>query len=404
MADNLAKSGEIGLSRLVARIIAGEKELPSIDDLTELDSEQLQFLHNLLKTALRAGMSAGATENLRDFSRERLAPALRLKLQKAIADRARALVDARAALLRLSLLRAGDPDLFDETGNGPSKLKAERERVGDRSTAMVDLQVAFIVNNRDEFSDAEFNRIIRAMAQVEVAIGYDAAAAFFKTYGENSLEKDPDDSADAAHTQGNFFGSSSTTTVFPALLNRTSSAARIAAILMHELVHVGQPSEASSANISKHLGEGRPYGVDWAIAEALGDDERRAATEDFMRGGLLSNANEVADYCVTCVAASLLSGLRVGVKPADLPVHLQKDAEQADSLLIELVTSIPDKYSRALMSYLNDVGEAFPNAALRPGGWINRNKRIPGICRRKEAKSTLFNQIADGTFAKPPPG
>jgi hypothetical protein len=41
--------------------------------------------------------------------------------------------------------------------------------------------------------------------------------------------------------------------------------------------------------------------------------------------------------------------------------------------------------------------------------WLRRRqtgiaKRIPGICRGKEAKSTLFDQIADETFAKPPPG
>lgn len=404
MTDSLANSGEIGLTRLVGRIVAGDLKLPSIDELTELDGDQLQFLHNLLKGAMRAGLSVAAQENVRKFSRERLAPALRLKLGKAMADRARALIDARSDLMFLSLLRATELHTFINSAElFPQKLEAERKRVGQRSTAMVDLQVEFIVDHRDEFSDAELNRVIMAMALIEVAFGYDAAAAFFRTYGENSIEKSSKVSADAGKTEGDFFGSGSTTLISDKLLSGSFSAARIAAILMHELVHVGQPREGGSGNVSIHLGEGRPYGIDWAIADALNDDVRRDATEAFMQGGLLSNANEVADYCVTCVAASVLGGLRVGARPAGLPGNLQMDAERAQRLLTELVTSIPDRYSRELMSYLNDLGAAFPAAALNRGGWINRNARIPSICRVKKMGSTLFDQISDGTFALPPP-
>ncbi|WP_119419666.1 hypothetical protein [Desertibaculum subflavum] len=404
MTDSLANSGEIGLTRLVGRIVAGDQKLPSIDELTELDGDQLQFLHNLLKGAIRSGLSAASEGHVRKFSRERLAPALRLKLSKAIVDRARALIDARSDLMFLTRLRATELHTFINSAElFPEKLKAERKRVGPRSTAMIDLQVEFIAGHLDEFSDAELNRVTMAMALVEVAIGYDAAEAFFQTYGENSLEKDSGLAADEGETVTNFFGSAWTTSISPELLSGKFSAARIAAILMHELVHVGQPRQGGGGNISIHLGEGRPYGVDWAIADALNDDVRRAATEAFMRGGLLSNANEVADYCVTCVAASVLGGLRVGTRPSGLPSNLQMDSERADRLFVELVTSIPDKYSTELMSYLNDLGRAFPAAAPNRGGWINRNSRIPAICRFKEAKSTLFDQISDGTFALPPP-
>jgi hypothetical protein len=393
MGDVLKGGGEAAIYRFIGSLTVGEVTLPSIDELSALDTESLKLLRKLALRGIKDAPTEEDRVRIRRFINDHLSPAIRLKLTKAIKKRADMLWGIRFELFELTWISITNLHLFINSAELlPEALEKERRRLGADHVKMVDQQFLFIDRQGSEFSETEYRRLIKAITLVEAGFGYDTAFSYFETYSTATLEKDSALSLDEGATDG------LETEISHVLLGGRIRSSWIASVLIHELVHVSQVRAKGSDS-----GEGRAYGVDWQVASVLDDAGRREATETRMEFLMGFNVNEVADYCVTCVAANMLDSLRLGASPVGMPATLRVSEAAAKKFYFELMTSVPSKFSGELVRYLNDIGRSFRAGALSKGGWINRNQRIPVVCRVKQFRSNLFDQIEDGTFAALPP-
>lgn len=396
--DDIVGGGEIAIYRLLGRIVGGDTDLPTIEELTELDVSALQTLLRLVRRALKTDSSSESKTAIRRFLRDRLDKAVQLKFARTAERRAvelyRIRLPAFEALFRAKynenrLIGGGDTAAEARTEYGQ-----HAEALGDGHVEMVQAQAAFAMNQSD-LSAEQILLVIRALTLIEVAIDRAVAAAYFDVYSSATLIEDSGLSGDGGATTGR------ETRFGTAFLAGRFGLVRTAIILVHELVHVGQKGRKMKMAGDQML-EGRAYGVEWHMSVTLSDKDRINTAVIFMEGGLRSVVNEVGDFCVTCVATHVLDRLRKEVAVVGLPKMLLRTPEKAQALYIELMTEVPKDYSVDLDSFLFALAQEYGAGALVKSGWIRRIPRLASYCTTKRFGSTLFDSIAEGNFAATP--
>jgi hypothetical protein len=396
--DDIVGGGEIAIYRLIGRIVGGDTELPTIEELTDLDVAVLQTLVRLVRRALESDSSVEAKAAIKKFLRDRLDKAVRLKFAKTMETRAKELFRIRLPAFEALFRAKYNQDRLIGGGDAAKEARAEYDRhaeaLGEGHVDMVEAQAVFALHQSD-LSAEQVLLIIRAITLIEVSIDRQVAEAYFNVYSSAKLIEDTSLSGDGGSTKGRITSFGTT------FLSGSFGLFRTAILLVHELVHVDQSGRKTLMGGPQML-EGRAYGIDWHMSVTLSDKDRIQATMDFMEGGLRSVVNEVADYCVTCVATHVLDRLRKELAVAGLPTTLHLAHEKAGTLYIELLTEVPKDYSVDLDAFLLKLSQEYNAGALVKNGWIRRIPRLAGYCTTKRFGSSLFESIAEGKFAVTP--
>lgn len=393
--DDIVGGGEVALYRLIGRIVSGDTSLPTIEDLAGLDVSALQTLLRLVKRALKSDSSPESKAAIRRFLHDRLDKAVRLKFARTVERRAAELYRIRLPAFEALFRAKYNEDRLIGGGDAAAEARAQydklAEALGDGHVEMVKAQADFAMNQSDLTAE-QILLVIRALALIEVGIDRAVAAAYFDVYKSATLVEDSGITGDGGSTTGRETRFSS------AFLAGKFGLIRTATILVHELVHIGQEGRKTKMAGEQML-EGRAYGVEWHMSVTLSDKDRIHAAIAFMEGGLRSLVNEVADFCVACVATHVLDRQRKEIAVAGLPGVLHLAPEKAEALYIELMTEVPKDYSVDLDSFLLKLSQEFGAGALGKSGWIRQIPQLAGYCRTKRFGSTLFDSISKGNFA-----